>query len=83
MIENSGLRHFKAYRPSVKEMMSPQHYGQRDAHFRFHHPLLLLWFRHYTALYIAIAATYSGYTIAFELILHMFFSLISVVSRKG
>ena len=32
MIENSGLRHFKAYHPSVKEMMSPHHYGQRDAH---------------------------------------------------
>ena len=32
MIENSGLRHFKVYHPSVKEMMSPHHYGQRDAH---------------------------------------------------
>ena len=32
MIENSGLRHFKAYRSTVNEMWTPQHYGQSDTH---------------------------------------------------
>ena len=32
MIGNSGLRHFKAYRSTVNEMWTPQHYGQSDAH---------------------------------------------------
>ena len=32
MIENSGLRHFIAYRSAVIEMWTPQYYGQGDAH---------------------------------------------------